>query len=285
MVKYISRVIFTILILSSTYSIQAKTGQEILDNIVFRYSDTILACQSNESPAYACSGAVVHGVGSGMPWAPPSDNSMSFSYLRKDVLNPLYGNYGYGIILIPQNDIVGNLYKPDYRCTFPINGGSNDRLDNGCGAFGDTIELEPTAPCQKNGIFDGISWADQFNSLFRFCGFDLKGKWGDKPEHAFNAMLEASTINIETNNRLENNEIVINSWGNTPLDMLPIEAIYYLNNQGATIHLNNAREAQIEYTLQTGKWIPIIQLEKINSETGYGYNYKFAFYDNDQAIE
>lgn len=281
------------LVISSVYcsSSFAGIGEDIASKISARYDQTVDDCGSTSSPAYECAGVVLHGDANqneSMPWAPPSDNSMSYSYLRKDVLNPIFASFDFGIILTPQNEIEDGKYKPNYTCTFPINGSTNSRLEDGCGAFESSPPLAESASCQSQGLLTTSDWiaAYKLDSLVQYCGWDLKT---DDPTGAFQAMMGSSAYYLDnSSDAFANNEIVIASWGDEPVSNLPIEAIFYAERinsrkQYNTRTLLKAQEAQLNYYDITGEWLPIIHM--IESSVGpTKYQYSFSYIESEQVV-
>lgn len=265
----------------------AETGEDIAQKLEERYSMTSSECIDN-GPDYKCSGIVLSGShDGGEPWHAPSDGSMSYSYLRKDLPYGIFSNYGYGIILVPEDNNT-NQYHPNYRCAYPINGASDGREDNGCGQL--IGQLVESAPCQSQGIFDAEEWFERYQqgSLSVLCGFDLASNWGDTPKGAFEAVINSEALYFNSNPKTGNNEIVIESWFEQPLSSLPIEAIFYavrVNNshEQNLANLLFAQEQQASYVSQTGMWIPIIHMEETLQGDG-SQKYDFSYNQSEQGL-
>jgi hypothetical protein len=264
------------------------SGEEVANRITIRYGSIVANCGAANKPAYECSGVVIHGEdnrSTDMPWSPSDDNSMSYSYLRQDIFNPIFASYDYGIILIPQQELSESQYRPRYACTFPINGGSNGREDDGCGEI---PSVPISATCQSQGLFNAEDWitafeADKFISL---CGWDLVN---EQSAVAFEAMVEGSRYYIEEAGlNVENNEIVLRAWGGELLKNLPIEAIFYAK-RGTKKHsdrnLLKAQEAQLNYFSETGMWIPIVHMDEHRDDAPIKYQYSFSYVDEEQIVQ
>ncbi|WP_395489952.1 hypothetical protein ACG1VR_00835 [Cedecea davisae] len=264
----------------------AGQGEDIASKLNARNDNVVEKCGENNNPAYECSGVVLHGAGntdSRFPWAPPTDNSMSYSYIRADVFNRIYSSYDYGIILLPQAEVPADKYKPKYSCSFPINGTTNDREDDGCGEYANDPS---SASCQSQGLTNTQKWLDAYskNAGLAFCGWDLRNGNSDV---AFKSMIDVSTILINKG-FTSNNEIVLPSWGDEPVKNLPIEAIFSSKQSGASKlnirrNLLKAQEAQLEYYALVKKWIPIIDMEETKFETNK-YKYHFSYQESEQAV-
>lgn len=266
--------------------VYAGQGEDIANKLSTRYNNSVEKCGNDDKAAYWCSGIVIHGAGDSdirFPWAPPTDNSMSYSYLRKDVFNRIYSAYDYGIILFPQSEISSSHYRPSYSCAFPINGTSNGRDDDGCGAIPNDAA---SASCQSQGINNSGDWIEQYATKpgLISCGWDLRK---ENQAQAFKGMIDVSTILINKGFS-SNNEIVLASWGEEPVEKLPIEAIFYSQKFGESKlktlrNILKAQEAQLEYYSLVKKWIPVIHLNETRFDNNK-YRYSFSYNENEQAI-
>lgn len=263
------------------------TPEEIADGLNSRYYNLVDNCGANKA-AYYCSGIVIHGESNEsthMPWTPPSDRSMAYSFLRGDIPSGIFSDFDYGIILTPNDNFSGDEFVPNYRCSYAINGITDSREDDGCGRIGEFVE---TAPCQSQGIFTAIDWitAVIVNPYDSLCGFDLKSQWGDSSSSAFEAMIKSTALNLDVGNNVSNNEIVIETWEDEPVVNLPIEVIFFadrVENKSITPkNLIKAQEAQVNYVNETNDWIPIIHMNETISN-GY-HQFDFSYSESEQAI-
>lgn len=267
-----------------------EVGYEIADKMQVRYEFLARDCGEN-SPAYECSGIVIHGESNDSevePWDPAEDGSMSFSYLRNDLISPIYGSFDYGIILIPSKEIGDDTFTPQYLCAYSINGATDFREDTGCGQIsGPNPE---TLPCQKNGIFTAEQWVTAIQEVhfnYMMCGWDLQNQWAPK-EESFYEMIQAGIIYPEVKTPIENNEIVIASWFDQSLASLPIEAIFYTdrnNKNKDSYSLMNAQNLQQIYIKETNRWIPIIHLKEIDIDNSFegAKKYSFSYIESEQS--
>jgi hypothetical protein len=266
--------------------VYAGPGEDVSDEISAKYNSIVDDCGGDLNPAYECSGVVLHGEGeasASWPWSPSSDNSMSYSYLRKDIFNPIFDGYDYGIILTPQNNIE-NRFHPIYKCAFPINGASNSRTDDGCGMQNGGVP--ESAPCQSQGLFNSADFiaAHKLNPEVVQCGWGLTNT---NSSTAFKAMLESSNYIINYNGFAVNNEIVIESWGSESVANLPVQAIFYSkrggNKEKTARSLLKAQEAQLGFFEITNIWIPIINMTEFFPEPGKT-QYSFSYVDDEQFV-
>lgn len=268
-------------------SVYAGPGEDIASKITIRYDYAVDNCGGEDSPAYECSGVVLHGesnFSADMPWSPPDDNSMSYSYLRKDVFNDIFEDYDYGIILTPQNEITDENFRPIYTCAFPVNGATDGRENDGCGKL---ANWEESVPCQSQGMYTTEDWvaAYELEPDVIYCGWDLKS---NRTAEAFKAMIGSSLYYIEDRGFTQNNEVVITSWGDEALINLPVEAIFYAERlRKSRLHnarnLLKAQEAQLNYYSVTGVWIPVIHMVESMPALNK-YQYSFSYLEGEQFV-
>jgi hypothetical protein len=142
------------------------------------YYDTGKDCGGNTAPAFLCSGIIIRETARPVAgqsyyfWQPsPSslhEGAVSFSYIRHDArFDKFKSNGSHGYTLYP---LLGKYrysgsdrkIKLDVLCSFPLDGWTDYRQNEGCGP--DTTYLKQSSPCQGQGITTAQQWLTQYKS-------------------------------------------------------------------------------------------------------------------------
>jgi hypothetical protein len=219
-----------------------------------------------------------------LPWdpSPASETSggVSFSWLRKDngFSNMVY-NYNNGLIFYPSFDT-----PPDKNddikilCTFPHDGATNDRPQQGCGA---TPSFPTTSkPCNEQGINAAQLWITKFNAAQNKyhdqCGWNVREGQSDSANRFYQSILARGLM--QPANWAVQNELRLATWLKGSGATLPIQSFFYL--AGST-GLNNARNDQNRYYQNYKQFVPIIRVTLPASKGGAA---SFVYNEGDQGI-
>lgn len=284
------------------------TGQQIADYMNVDYNNVVENCGSASRPAFLCSGVLFRATNpdtSYNSWDPSpasvSSGGVSFSFLRKDSkFSKLAYGYLNGFVLYPYS------YAPDDKntnidilCAFPVDGGTDTRSEQGCGAR----KEYPTQsrPCQEQGITTGEGWAAHFLSVSnsgvqgRFdnrnvhqCGFTTRENSTYNGTAAFYQMIKGMA-KIPDLSFKEQNELRLATWDTSATgypNNFPIEAFFYIYKQNVLYTpiekgLIGAQHDQSSYYEKTGIWVPVIRMSlpvTITEDASFSYS------ENDQKI-
>lgn len=238
-------------------------GETTEAHLIERYNDARVNCGTTSQPAFLCNGVIVRGTDYS-PTYHSWDNSLnshrqgavSFSYLRRDSkYSKLAYGYKNGYIFLPVFYANGKL-TPEVLCAFPIDAGTVNRADKGCGA---TPGIPTSAPCQSQGIYTADVWYRHFataqGNSARICGFDVRDALNTGATTAFNAtiaaMALAKTFTVQ-------NELRLAVWPDGSGLRLPLEAFFYINNSAAG--RADAQNDQRDFKNITGISVPVISL-------------------------
>ncbi|MFV3402802.1 MULTISPECIES: DUF2599 domain-containing protein [Pseudomonas] len=272
----------------------AQSCVETAQNQQKRYEATPNDCGKSSSPAFLCSGiilratepAAVEGLYNSWDVSPTSSKTQgtSFSYLRKDAnFRRLVENQNNGYILTPISELPVSKQKYAVLCAFPIDGGTNGRVDNGCGTADAATASAKGAACHVQKITTADAWLDQYKREGKgdnrnLCGFAVADKFDEYATRNFNASLSAMR---RGDLFFKQNELRLANWDGGKADStLPIESFFYLS--GDKEGMSDARLDQDRYWRETGVWVPIIALTMPDRPGGTA---KFACNADDQAIE
>ena len=236
-----------------------------------RYHDTRENCGKASSPAFLCNGVIFRAT---IPsddynsWDPSpasvKSGGTSFSYLRKDAkFSRLvrYENNGY--VLFPIQELPTGKSAYNVLCSFPMDGGTDSRIDKGCGTSPAASAPGKGAECFSQKIETGRQWAEQYKTQTKGdnrneCGFDVRDPLDRHATDNFNASLSAMREMGKTSFNKQN-ELRLDTWSSeTPDKNLPIQAFFFLPEPGGG--KDDARFDQQRYYSQTGVWVPIIEM-------------------------
>lgn len=206
-----------------------------------------------ELPAYQCSGVMLRGVRSNLPeglnaWDPyPAGRTLdtSFSFFRSDIRSTrLAWDYVFGFIILPPKDLKVN-------CFFPLDGDSDRRGDNGCGAHEKSPNVDPS--CKYS--FSDLSYYERFGEHevpWRNCRYDLKDK--GRAAGNFSQGLRAAR-SLSKSSELPN-DLKIETWKSGYDARLPIMAFFFTDDSGKPL----AQRARNKYEVISGKRLPIVRV-------------------------
>lgn len=289
---------YSLLLTAALCSINAGLayGQSCIEtaqNQQRRYDATPNDCGKRSSPAFLCSGIILRATepapreGMYNSWDVSPTSAMtqgtSFSYLRKDAnFKRLVENQNNGYILMPINAVPAGKQKYSVLCAYPTDGGTNGRVDNGCGTASAATAPFKGAACHVQKITTADAWVDQYKREGKgdnrnVCGFSVIDTLDEKATSNFNESLSAMR---KGDLFYKQNELRLANWDGAKADStLPIESFFYI--AGDLEGLSDARLDQARYFQKTGVWVPIVSLSMPKSP---GDTAKFACNAGDQAI-
>lgn len=163
-----------------SFSVFADIGSDTANDLNYRYND-YSQC-TNGSPAYDCSGVMIHTFDSGAQYWYPTEEGVergfvSFSWLRNDiniyregdVNGSIYGDYNVSgmIFSTTENSLLNEKEPAIVYCSYGFNGNTNSRSDNGCSmnAPNETIpnpEPEDYSSCYPLGILTAEQLVEKY---------------------------------------------------------------------------------------------------------------------------
>lgn len=238
-----------------------------------RYNNTVPDCDGASKPAFLCSGVVLRAT----TYSPQYDSwnpsptaiqlgAVSFSYLRKDskfARMPWNGENGmvmYPIFGAPEDKI-----DLDVLCSYPVDGWTDGRTGNRCGAFPN----KPTsAPCEQQGITTAGQWINlytqQGGDTQAICAFDVRDARNHLAGPAFYQSLLAKSNGNPTDARFTgHNELVHGLWQQDIAPVLPMQAFFYTTAAG----LEDAWRDRLNFRAKANIDLPLIKVSLPASNT------------------
>jgi hypothetical protein len=273
------------------------------------YNDTSKDCGGDQAPAFLCSGLIIRETARPAPgqsfyfWQPSSvslrEGAVSFSYIRHDARFDKLKSHGlHGYTLYPPSGKYrysgpNKKIKLDVLCSYPLDGWTDFRVNNGCGP--DPEFAAESRPCQMQGITTAQQWLDLYekgndlihesDGLYQ-CGFDVSegSKYGNTAQ-AFYATLQARNL-IDAVSFQEQDELRLTVW--TPdvdPSAMPIQSLFYLVTSSDADGGQGLKDAQADqhdyYNVTHGGFLPIIRVTMPQSPSS---DFDFHFVASDQAV-
>ena len=261
----------------------AESGPVTAQFLTERYNNRATMCRNNPSaPAFLCSGVILRATQHSTQfhfWNPnPSSTAVSFSYLRADAkFKKLVFGYNNGFILFPVFFSPPDKIDSEVLCFFPVDGGTDHRDQHGCGQ---SPSFPSSRECQSQGINTAVQYIAHYNSYPAkygyLCGFNVRDSLNQGATAAFNEAIKAQGLGGSFAFNIQN-EFRVAKWGQDLGKVLPIEALFYVNDAGKA----GAQYDQRDFKTQTGIWIPIIRITLPQVPTA---DVNFQFFAADQAI-
>lgn len=262
-------------------------GDDAERHLISRYNDTSANCGVDTKPAFLCNGILIRGTSykaGRHSWdnspANHTSGGVSFSYLRTDSkFTTLAYNYNNGYIFLPYDHASGKIH-PEVLCMFPIDAGSFNRADKGCGA---TTGVPGSQSCRTQGIFTQTQWYTHYMSVSsnrnaHQCGFNTTNALNHEATAAFNVAIWSTSLLAQASITYDN-ELRIAVWPDGYGTQLPLEAFFYINDsaQGKI----DAQNDQRDFKNTTGIAIPVISIQLPPTITASA---TFKYLASDQAI-
>jgi|GEM_PF-330969 len=237
----------------------ADTGTDTARLLNLMYADTRQDCGAPSRPAFLCSGVLLRGTSPSTARQfysiSPKDvtrNAVSASYLRKDAkFARLAWGYTNGFIFDTVLDNPAD--HADYKvlCAFPIDAGSNNRQQNGCGDS--ALTTSPENFCDQMGITTAEQWLARYRTgeghpHARQCSFDVRSGRGIGTAKMFAENLRAMRL-LGAESFNENNEVILAPWAIDVPRSPSILASFYNVDAG----LEGARLSQIQWYLASNR--------------------------------
>jgi hypothetical protein len=263
--------------------IQENIGQQAARHLTTRYADTRVNCGTDSQPSFLCNGVMIRGTTSNPTYhvwnnspASIAKGGVSFSYLRSDTdFNKLAYGYNNGFIFQTYFHAENNKLTPEVLCSFPIDAGTVNRADAGCGAY---PGLAGSGPCHLKGVVTASQWWTAYNaqSTSRHswqCGFDVRDSRNQLSGPAFAASAGARAYMGDEGFQTQN-ELIVKVWSDNLGKTLPLEAFFYV--YGLQGGLQTAQRNQRDLKATNGVLIPIISIRLATSSTAAATFYYIA---------
>lgn len=265
----------------------ADSGGDAQRHLTERYNDVRVNCGKTSQPAFLCNGVMLRATAHSAAYhswdASPASHAsggVSFSYLRKDArYNKLAYGYVNGYIYLPVF-FAGNKLTPEVLCSFPIDAGTNNRADKGCGAV---PSISGSGPCQDQGIYTAAAWYSHYKSVTSSphshqCGFNVRDALDSGATTAFDASVKAMDL-MGNESFNQQNELRLQVWADGLGAQLPLEAFFYLS--GSTKGRQDAQSDQLDFKNTTGLSIPIISMSLPQTTAASA---TFSYVPGDQVV-
>ncbi len=260
------------------YLTHDQVGGTVVFDMYSAYSKTVKDCGTAQRPAILCSGIIIRGTQYSDDYrfwnpGPASKEATAFSFLRKDAkFRQLASDHRHGYILRSMFYTAADYLQLKVLCVFPMDAGSHNRSDAGCGDFVATEQIERS--CQEAGINTAKAWLDDYilngKSHYRQCGFELRPEKVAAGADAFMQFVNAHTFEEVISEHFEakglsNNEVRIGSWPESDGRRLAVWAIFFLGKDPVTgavseIGKAEAQKDQIALYRESGHFVPVIRV-------------------------
>ncbi|HEX8587085.1 hypothetical protein [Pseudomonas sp.] len=200
------------------------------------------------------------------------------SYLRADSnFKKLAYGYDNGFLLTAYYYASEKL-QPEVLCFFPIDAGTVNRSNKGCGEY---PGFAGSGPCHLQGVDTAAQFWTHYSAHASSrhsyqCGFDVTDARDALAGPAFAAGVGAMSL-MGAESFATQNELIMAAWGNGLGQSLPLEAFFYIKGSGG---LATARRNQQDLEATDGIRIPIISV-KLPQASGQAASFDFS--DADQS--
>ncbi|MFQ6573641.1 hypothetical protein [Pseudomonas sp. UM16] len=262
-------------------------GQNAAVQLTNWYNRTEANCGTAARPAFLCSGVMLRGtvsMQSYLPWDPSpgsvTSGGVSFAWIRTDTnFKQLPLNYNNGYTFYPVLDTpAGKNSDIAVLCSFPFDGWTDVRPQQGCGASPDF----PTEsrPCNDQGVNTAQQWLNHFNrasnKYLGQCGWNVREGQANTADRFYQSMLSRNLLTGTHWN--SNNELRLATWRTGTGAALPIQSFFYVAN---TAGLAAAQDDQRRYYQNYQQVVPVIRLTFAADKNQKA---KFEFRADDQVI-
>lgn len=261
------------------------SGAQTVADLRARYFDKRTDCGRPSIPAFVCTGVIFRAT---IPspvyksWEPSpravQSGGFSFSFLRADAKFKRLVRYeNNGFIVYPPLSTPAGKEKVNVLCAFPVDGATDTRADQGCGASNQATSNSNV--CHTQGITTGEQWyakhqADKLSNLNQ-CGFNVRDDANEKATASFNAFIRAMSLD-KAESFEQQNELRLGIYNTRAPENLPIAAFFYLPGG-----LADAQYDQKDYFTTTGLFVPIIAMTLPAWET---VDATFNYNEGDQVV-
>ncbi|EIK95337.1 hypothetical protein PMM47T1_17620 [Pseudomonas sp. M47T1] len=286
------------LTLPLAFAAHADLGSDTAKAMQASYDATPQNCDGR--PAYGCSGTLLRVTKPSDKYFTWNNNpkavekgGISFSYMRADApITALAESARSGYTLAPVLQRPAGTMKYRPLCAYPTDGDTWTRDKAGCGDNSLTPAIKENR-CDKLGIHTAEQWVSHYrnspqpfapdawqgNKDQRFiaqCGFDVRDKVEMPGAENFYQALRV--MQLMNDRPFAWNEIIVAAWDESRFKELPIQSFFYIKgNAGGR---EDAQHVQRQWHQQTGKFIPVIQIQLPDA----GSKARFDYHRDDQAI-
>lgn len=263
---------------AAKYLTHDEVGAAAVFDLHAAYNKTVDDCGSPKRPSILCSGVTLRGTVYSANYrfwnfGPGSKEATAFSWIRKDAnIRQLASDHRHGYILRSMFYTPDDYLQLKVLCAFPMDAGSHNRTESGCGDFSATVEIERS--CQQQGITTAAAWLKDYtvnrNSHYRQCGFDLRPASEPAGANAFMQFVKAHAFEQVQSEHFaaigySNNEVRVASWPQSDGSRVPIGEIFWLSIDPVTgapseVGKAEAQNDQLALYKASGHFIPIIRL-------------------------
>ncbi|MFJ5299613.1 hypothetical protein ACIQAL_24225 [Pseudomonas sp. NPDC088368] len=280
--KHLLMVAITAGCASTSGAVLAGIGEDTARALTRQYHDTREACAGN-SPAFKCSGILLRTTKPSLAYhtwdhSPNSreKGGVSFSYMRADApIQRLAGSGKSGYILMPDSLKKPEALAYEVLCAYPTDGDSWYRDRGGCGDNSRTSDTEMF--CQEIGVRTAGEWFEKYTftpghsgeRYYSQCAFDMSESRGAEATKEFYGTLRL--MKLLRGDPFPWNEVMVKAWDENHAHRLPIQAFFYVKNKHGSG--DYARHDQQDFYAQTGRFIPIIEID-LHNRKGPTFIYK-----------
>lgn len=265
---------------TSTPIIQTVDGPTTAAALTARYMNTVSNCGSDTKPAFLCSGIILRSTvydARYESWDPSKHShdvrAVSFSFLRKDNNFPRFWSATNGLIFYPIFDTPAGKLHINVLCLHPIDGGSDNRAEQRCGAYPGVPKSDK---CHRLNITTAEQWIAAYTPLpgwGRTCAWDVRDSLNQYAGQNFYQGMRSrwkysATFSVW-------NELVLEDWSDNADSQVPIQAFFYTDSNGR----NYAKLDKDRYLGKTGISLPLI---KITMPTSPSSTAQFQYIAGDQ---
>lgn len=259
-----------------------RSGAQVAEDLTAQYYDKAVDCGGPSRAAFLCSGVDVRGTGSGNgydTWNPSETavkvGGVSFTFFRTDYkVQRLAKNFTHGFIFYPMMKRPSGKISVEIMCFFPIDGGSDNRPENGCGA---TPGKPMSDMCHRVGVETGAQWSAHYNKYGEHgangrggCAMDTRKASNDHAgPNFYQGLIGGRDIAPKTFEKP--NDLKHRVWDQDIASQLPIQAFFYINAAGLVLAKNDQRR----FCEVTGQFMPIIQMtlpKTLQQEMSFRFN-------------
>lgn len=259
--------VFGAIVFCLLYSSLSMAESDILTTLNGRYKNVVDDCDGK--PGYYCSGVMLS-VDRTWEDGDSSDESASFSYLRKDIYITDLFNDGTGYIFKDQNTAIAENDALQVYCAYVTTAATIVRPDSVLGPTCGTKLADGTFynSCSEAGVNSVDTWLSYYYSpevqmgppVYQ-CAFDAKDAG------AFLTFIKAHDATPPAIGYY--NEVVLEGWHWTEGDKLPIEAFFYKIVNGRKIKMQSALTMRDDYEDKTGIHVPVVGIDFSNMDAPF----------------
>lgn len=264
-----------------------SNGPDAAAQLTQWYNQTRTNCGTRGRPAFLCSGVMFRGTlsrQSYLPWDPSpgsvTSGGVSFSWIRTDTnftklpLHYTNGYIFYPMLLTP----AGKNADIQVLCSFPFDGWTDVRQQQGCGAAAGYVS--ESRPCNEQGINTAEQWLAHYNRISHKyksqCGWNVRIGQPDSANRFYQSIRAKGLLSREQ--WTGNNELRLATWKTGTGAQLPIQSFFYIKG---TTGLASAQDDQRRYYQHYRQVIPIVEMSLAANKNSRAH---FVYRQTDQVV-